>query len=69
MVLMNIKPLYCGGRLSKLFSFNSYFLMIFISSRACGIEDEGTLIITGGGSNGFDESMASNNVERYNRQV
>ena len=28
MVLMNIKPLYCGGRLSKLFSFNPHFWWI-----------------------------------------
>jgi len=50
----------------------SYEYQVFVLSRmidrACGIEDEGTLIITGGGSNGFDESMASNVVQRYNRQ-
>jgi len=36
--------------------------------RGCGIEDEGTLIITGGGSNGRSDSIATNIVDRYNSQ-
>ena len=41
----------------------------FTPSRGCGIEDEGTLIITGGGSNGRSDSVATKIVDRYNRQV
>ena len=44
-------------------------LMIFIFSRGCGIEDEGTLIITGGGSNGRSDSVATKIVDRYNSKV
>ena len=43
--------------------------LIFISSRGCGIEDEGTLIITGGGSNGRSDSVATKIVDRYNSKV
>jgi len=36
--------------------------------RGCGIEDEGSLIITGGGNNGRGDPIASKLVDRYNRQ-
>ena len=42
---------------------------ILFSSRGCGIEDEGTLIITGGGSNGRSDSVATKIVDRYNSKV
>jgi len=34
--------------------------------RGCGIEDAGTLIITGGGSSGRSSSVATKTVDRYN---
>jgi len=36
--------------------------------RGCGIEDEGTLIITGGGSKGCCWKVATTIVDRYNKQ-
>ena len=49
------------------YAFSNF--MIFISSRGCGIEDAGTLIITGGGSNGRSSSVATKTVDRYNSKV
>ena len=42
--------------------------MIFLFSRGCGIEDAGTLIITGGGWNGR-RADATKIVDRYNSKV
>ena len=42
--------------------------MIFLCSCGCGIEDEGTLIITGGGWNGR-RADATKIVDRYNSEV
>jgi len=47
---------------------SSIFDMKRMIDRGCGIEDEGTLIITGGGSNGRSDSVATKIVDRYNRQ-
>ena len=49
------------------YAFSNF--MIFIFSRGCGIEDAGTLIITGGGSNGRSDSVATKIVDRYNSKV
>ena len=44
-------------------------LICIFSSQGCGIEDDGTIIITGGGSFYKRDAIPTTTVDRYDREV